>query len=156
MSEKRRYDHGEIQARFTAYLQKALERERWKYSSRSQLGFSKDNLSMDGLCTQERVDETDLADFLPLRMQIADIELEKAIKNLDSFQYSLLCAHVIDGLSHQECAERFHKNFWTVKTTYLRMIRNLREAAKGGEDDGFCRADKKSTGGRSSGDCNSA
>ncbi len=134
--------NSEVQARFTAYLQSALERTKWKYNSRSQLLFQQEEPGSDELTFLKPENDVDLTSSLPLWMQVTDIQLGKAIQSLDSFQYNLLCAHAIDGLTYRECATRFHKNFWTVKATYLRMIRNLRETTKGGEVNGFCRAVK--------------
>lgn len=132
----------ETQARFTAYLKTTLERTKWKYNSHTQLLSQREDLEDRENSFPEPADSMDFADYLPLWMQVTDIRLGKAIQGLDSFRYSLLSAHAIDGLTYRECAVRFHKNFWTVKAAYLRMIRNLRETAKGGEVNGFCGAVK--------------
>ncbi len=133
------YDfNGELQARFTAYLKTSLERTKGKYNSRVQTLSRREELEDRESDFPEPAASADLDSSLPLWMQVTDIRLGKAIQGLDSFRYGLLSAHVIDGLTYRECAVQFHKNFWTVKATYLRMIRNLRETAKGGEVNGFC------------------
>jgi len=142
----------EEQARFTAYLKTSLERAKWKYISRTQMLSQREELKAEENSFPEPAASVDLDGFLPLWMQVTDVRLGKAIKSLDSFQYSLLCARAIDGLTYRECAVRFHKNFWTVKAAYLRMIRDLRETAKGGEVNGFCGAVKTGKKRRSGGD----
>ncbi len=137
------YDfNGELQARFTTYVKTSLERTKGKYNSRIQMLSRREELQDGKSDFPEPVVSADLDSSLPLWMQVTDIRLEKAVHGLDPFQYGLLCAHAIDGLTYRECATRFHKNFWTVKAAYLRMIRKLRETAKGGEANGFCGAVK--------------
>ncbi len=134
---------GELQARFAAYLKTTLERTKWKFNSRVQTLSRREELEdRESDFPEPAATSVDLDSSLPLWMQVTGIRLGKAIQGLDSFRYGLLSAHVIDGLTYRECATRFHKNFWTVKAAYLRMIRNLRETAKGGEVYGFCGAVK--------------
>ncbi len=131
----------EVHNRFTAYLRKSVSRERQKYLLSNQKRAERElpyeeNLLLLSLGTNE-----DIVDTLPLKEQVGNDDLRKAIFALSPDQYHLLYVHAVLGIPYQQYANLFHKNYWTIKAEYLRIVHSLQKIDIGRDISGIYRCD---------------
>lgn len=119
-----------LQNRFTAYLKLAIVRERRRYLQKKWQMENKENLQAS--VEEEQQYEQDFLSSLSLADQIENEALAMAVRDLKPKDLEVLELCVIKDLSYQEAAQRLHRNFWTVKASYLRTIRALRKILEGG------------------------
>lgn len=116
-----------LQNQFTAYLHLAVVRKRNSFLQKKQKREEREILFQDEPLELLVQDEFDFLSNLPLADQMESEALSKAIGRLPQTERYILQLRGIEGLPYQEVAQRLHKNVWTVKATYLRMIHKFRK-----------------------------
>ncbi|WP_369297192.1 sigma factor-like helix-turn-helix DNA-binding protein [uncultured Neglectibacter sp.] len=119
-----------LQNRFSAYLKLAVNRERRRYLQKKWNTENREALQ-SAVEKEDQLYEPDFLSHLPLADQIENEALSKAIRSLKPKDLEILELCGIQGLTYREASEQLHRNFWTVKASYLRMIHMFRKILEG-------------------------
>ena len=138
MNDKYNKNSDALQYRFTAYVQKAIDRARWTYLKQcredNQIVVSLDEMIEAGKDLSSSVD-FDAAAFFSIKdfeQLIENDALSRAILELSSKERQILALHIIYKVPIFEIADLLGANYNTMYSMYVRTLKKL--AKKLGEE----------------------
>lgn len=138
MNDKYNKNSDALQYRFTAYVQKAIDRARWNYLKQcredNQIVVSLDEMIEAGKDLSSSVD-FDAAAFFSIKdfeQLIENDALSRAILELSSKERQILALHIIYKVPISEIADLLGANYNTVYSIYARTLKKI--AKKLGEE----------------------
>lgn len=123
----------DLQNRFTAYLIKAIQRQKKDYMAKKSRLLAhevSENFQEMDVPDQSMLE---LLEQLPILMCLENMVLLEAIKSLDELEQGILFDRVLEEYSYDDLAQKLGLRYKGASAAYYRVIQKLRQKMRGGK-----------------------
>lgn len=120
-----------LQNRFTAYLIKAIRRQKKDYMAKKNRLLAHE---IYGTFQEKNLPDRntpELPEQLPVLMCLENMALLEAIKDLNELERGILFARVLEQYSYDELAQKLGLRYKGASAAYYRVIQKLRQKMRG-------------------------